>query len=103
MRFPFHPRTIRLLKGLQGLEIGASSHNPYGVDSQNVAPKNKARRYAQEQINMCGEAAKIDIDGYAHKIPVEDNSVDFVLSSHSQISRLFLQSGSGSLAQMATS
>ena len=82
MRFPVHRPTVKLLKDLKGLEIGEAAHNPYGVDAQNVAPLKDFKRHAKAQIQMCGKAAKIDIEGYAHSIPVPADSVDFVLASH---------------------
>lgn len=82
MKFPLHQKTLDLLKGLEGIEIGAAAHNPFGVNSKNVAPKANYEFYSKEQIEIAGVAADIDIDGLADAIPIPDHSVDFVLSSH---------------------
>ncbi len=67
----------------KGIEIGAAAHNPFNLkDCINVAPKEDESFYRQSQMDMCDEAAKIDLYGYANDIPVEDNSYDYVISSH---------------------
>jgi SAM-dependent methyltransferase len=82
-KFPLHQPTLDLLKGLQGIELGAAAHNPFGVDALNVAPEEQEDFYAQAQRNLCGEAAKVDVYAYASDLWMfEDDSVDFVLSSH---------------------
>jgi hypothetical protein len=76
----------QLLDGLMGLEIGGAAHNAFGLDTLNVdrfpigSPGHKA--YAEEQINLCGEVMPVDIVAPGDKIPVKDQSYDFVISSH---------------------
>ncbi len=82
MKFKLHEPTSKLLKGLTGLEIGASAHNSFGVKALNVAPAATYEFYAAEQRKLGNEPSTVDIDAYAKSIPVEDSSVDFVLSSH---------------------
>lgn len=82
MKFPLHQKTLDLLRGLEGIEIGAAAHNPFGVNAKNIAPKSNYEYYAKEQQEIAGEVASIDIDGLADDIPLPDSSVDFVLSSH---------------------
>lgn len=95
-QFPIHnppvffresPLAHRLLDGLSGLEIGASAHNAFGLNTKNVGLSSKIDPYDFEffkeyQISMCGTWAPIDIPGFADAIPVPDGSQDFVLNSH---------------------
>ena len=83
MKFRLHIPTINLLQGLKGIELGAASHNPFGVDAINVAPALSTETvFDNAQRELCGEIAKVDLRGHAADIPVEDGSQDFVLSSH---------------------
>jgi SAM-dependent methyltransferase len=88
IRFNEHKLAHELLDGLQGLECGASSHNSFNLPgSRNVAPLDDFDFYARDngpssQVGMCGAYVEIDIPAEAHDIPVEDNSQDYVISSH---------------------
>lgn len=82
MKFKLHQPTLALLDGLKGLEIGGASHNPFGVDALNVAPLEGFDFYAAEQRRMGEAPLPIDIAGSAAEIPVDDDSQDFILSSH---------------------
>lgn len=89
-----HPHTFKehalaheYLDGLKGLEIGAGAHNPFGLEgSLNVAPNEldpeQSAFYRKVQASMNGYYANIDIDAWADDIPVEDDSQDYVISSH---------------------
>jgi len=70
----------RWLDGLEGLEIGPSSHNPFGLNTRNVGIKDEI--YEKEQLLLAGEAAKLDIVARADDLPLPDESEDFILSSH---------------------
>jgi len=70
----------KLLDGLKGIEIGASAHNPFGLNTRNVGLK--INGYIEEQMDLCGKVANIDIVACAHNIPLPDNSEDFIISSH---------------------
>ncbi|HEV2827184.1 MAG TPA: glycosyltransferase, partial [Pyrinomonadaceae bacterium] len=71
------------LDGRRGLEIGAASHNPFGLNTRNVAPQDDFDHYAQETHRLFGlEPAPVDIWAYAWDIPVPDQSEDFIISSH---------------------
>jgi SAM-dependent methyltransferase len=66
----------------EGLEIGAAAHNPFNLPgARNVAISDYPGGQ-QAQIDMCGSYAKIDIDADTVAIPVDDDSQDYVLSSH---------------------
>lgn len=76
----------RLLDGLKGLEIGGSAHNSFGLDTLNVDRLHHEdplfAPYASEQINLGGEVMPVDIVAPGNCIPVDDQSFDFVISSH---------------------
>lgn len=76
----------QLLDGLKGLEIGGSAHNAFGLDTLNVDRVSHEHPdfapYAAEQIRLCGEVMPVDIVAPGDCIPVEDQSFDFVISSH---------------------
>ena len=60
----------RLLDGLQGYEIGGAAHNGFGLNTKNI---------------NCGPGdgkLKIDIVAEGDCLPLEDNSTDFIVSSH---------------------
>jgi SAM-dependent methyltransferase len=82
MIFKDHEPTKELLAGLEGIEIGGAAHNPFNVNARNVAPYSEYDFYAAEQRRLGNEPLLIDIDAYADDLPLETNSVDFVLSSH---------------------
>lgn len=82
MKSHLHQPTLKLLEGLSGLELGASSHNPFGVNALNVAPKFDEKFYTDHQVKMGETPTPIDLYGEATQIPVKDHSQDFVLSSH---------------------
>ena len=79
MKFKEHNLAHRWCRGT-GLEIGAAAHNPFGLNARNVATYDPF--YEKAQIELCGEAAPIDVEAYADRIPLEDASQDFILSSH---------------------
>jgi SAM-dependent methyltransferase len=79
VKFPEHALAHSWCRGT-GIEIGAAAHNPFGLQTRNVALREPF--YEQAQIDACGEAAPIDIEASAERIPLEDASQDFVLSSH---------------------
>ena len=72
------------LDGLQGLEIGAAAHNPFGLQTKNVdiADEFNTSVYKKHEIDVVGEMAHIDIVAPGDSIPVPNESQDFVLSSH---------------------
>ena len=74
---------VRYLGGLSGVEIGGSAHNRFPVDAINID------RYAQmdtiykdEERRLSGRALAVDIVAPGDDLPLEDDSVDFVLASH---------------------
>jgi SAM-dependent methyltransferase len=83
VKFREHHLAHSLLDGLRGLEIGAASHNPFGLQTRNVAPHDDYAHYAAAQEQLMGEpAAAVNIWAAADAIPVPADSEDFVISSH---------------------
>jgi len=83
LTFRQHDLAHELLGKLHGLEIGAGSQNPFGLPrSINVAPQSDFEHYKAEQIEMCGRYAQVDVFADASALPFEDNSQDYVISSH---------------------
>lgn len=82
--FPESQLAHRYLDGLAGLEIGASAHNPFGLDTKNVDIADEFNRstYKKRELQISGDVAPIDIVAPGDKLPVADGSVDFVISSH---------------------
>lgn len=67
----------------KGLEIGAAAHNPFNLkDCLFLANKERVEFWKQSEISMCGDYVKPDMYGDAENIPLEDNSLDYVISSH---------------------
>jgi len=77
-----HRLAHELLDGLTGLEIGAATYNPFGLQTRNVTLREGYDFYAGEQQRLGVEAPGVDIWAPADAIPVADRSEDFVLSSH---------------------
>jgi len=80
MKFPESKLAHKYLDGLQGIEIGASAHNPFGLNTLNIDLYSE--NYQKEQIQMCGEFAKVDIISAGDNIGILDKSTDFIISSH---------------------
>lgn len=73
----------KFLSGLKGIEMGASAHNPFGLDTINVDFTDRTdTSWVKEQIENCGEAAKVDVVADGTKLPFYDGQWDFVVSSH---------------------
>jgi SAM-dependent methyltransferase len=81
--FPESAAVHRYLDGLQGVEIGGSAHNAFGVDARNVDYcADMTTVFKLGEIELCGEAMPVDIVASGDELPLDDKSVDFVLSSH---------------------
>lgn len=84
--FPESALAHQLLDGLKGLEIGGAAHNAFGLDTLNVDRISHDhpdfQPYASEQKRLCGAVMPVDIVAPGDCIPVDDQSFDFVISSH---------------------
>lgn len=82
MKFKEMPLAHKYCIG-KGIEIGGSAHNPFNLkDCINVAPREDEDFHSKTQISICGETLKIDHYAYAHALPFEDDSYDYIISSH---------------------
>ena len=82
MKFRESALAHKLLDGLNGIEIGGSAHNSFGLNSRNVDFTKQMTVFKEEEIRVCGEALPVDIAAPGDELPLEDNSVDFVINSH---------------------
>ena len=81
--FSEHALAHVLLDGLTGLEIGPAAQNPFGLRTRNVELMESREFYASVQQNVMGlTPPKVDIWASADRIPLPDQSEDFILSSH---------------------
>jgi glycosyltransferase involved in cell wall biosynthesis/SAM-dependent methyltransferase len=81
--FPESKLAHQYLDGLEGLEIGGSSHNPFGLKTKNVDyTADMTTVHKAEEVKMCGRALGVDIVAPGDALPVADGSQDFVISSH---------------------
>lgn len=71
------------LTGLRGIEIGASSHNRFYLDAINVDRfGGKDTVYKREERRLVLHAVKVDVVAPGDELPFEDDTYDFVFSSH---------------------
>jgi SAM-dependent methyltransferase len=71
------------LQGLSGIEIGAASHNRFYLDALNVdryAGDDTA--YKDQERRLARRTAKVDVVAPGDELPFDDDSYDFVFSSH---------------------
>lgn len=73
----------RYLQGLEGIEIGGSAHNDYGVTAVNVDRfASMDTIFKQEEWDVCGRKRPVDVVAPGDSLPFGDDAVDFVLASH---------------------
>ena len=83
LKFPTSALANRLLDGLHGLEIGGSAHNAFCLNTKNVDYTDDMNTmFKLEEVELCGEAMPVDIVANGDNLPVENESQDFVISSH---------------------
>jgi len=81
--FPESKLAHKYLDGLEGLEIGGSIHNPFGLNTKNVDYTDSADTvFKREEMDKRGTFLPVDIIAPGDNIPVSDGSQDFVISSH---------------------
>lgn len=69
--------------GMRGIEIGASSHNQFYLNTLNVDYSSSMETLAKkEEERACGMKTKVDIAAYGDALPFKNKSFDFILSSH---------------------
>lgn len=73
----------RYLSGLKGVEIGASASNNYLLDTINVDRWGELDTpYKKQERKMVFHVAKVDVVAPGDDLPFEDDSHDFVFTSH---------------------
>lgn len=83
MKFKDSKLAHKYLDGLKGIEIGGSAHNPFNLDTKNVDYTDDMDTvFKQAEFKMCREKMPVDIVASGDDLPIEDESVDFVISSH---------------------
>lgn len=82
IKFPESALAHKYLDGLQGLEIGGSAHNPFGLDTKNVDYTAEVNQYKKLEKKFVGKALPVDIVAPGDNIPLPDESQDFVVSAH---------------------
>lgn len=71
------------LQGMRGIEIGASSHNRFHLDAINVDRfGGNDTVYKREERRLVLHAVKVDVVAPGDALPFDDDSHDFVFSSH---------------------
>jgi SAM-dependent methyltransferase len=71
------------LTGMSGIEIGASSHNRFYLDAINVDRyEGNDTVYKREERRLALHTVKVDVVAPGDQLPFEENSYDFVFSSH---------------------
>lgn len=71
------------LKGLRGIEIGASAHNRYYLNAVNVDRWGTSdTAYKRYERSFALHTARVDVVAPGDELPFDDDSVDFVFSSH---------------------
>ena len=86
MKFRESELAHQYLDGLKGIEIGGAAHNPFSLDTINVDRVSHTHPdfapYASEQMRLCGEVMPVDVVAPGDRLPFDDKSFDFVISSH---------------------
>lgn len=82
MQFQESKIANKYLSGLKGIEIGASQHNPFNLDTVFVDHPDKWKTYHQEQIRLDGDYLRPTLFADACDLPFLNKSYDFVINSH---------------------
>jgi SAM-dependent methyltransferase len=71
------------LEGLKGVEIGAAKHNPFYLDAINVDRySGTGTAYKRLEQHLARGSTPVDIVAKGDDLPFDDDSYDFVFSSH---------------------
>lgn len=83
LRRPVFDLDRRYLRGLRGIEVGASAHNPYVRDAINVDRyASMDTHHKRHERRLHGRPVRVDVVAPGDDLPFGDRSVDFVLASH---------------------
>jgi SAM-dependent methyltransferase len=74
----------RILDGLCGIEIGGSAYNPFNIPRcRNVDfTADMETIFKKEERRLSGKALPVDVVARGDKLPFDDGTQDYVLSSH---------------------
>lgn len=84
MKFKDSARAHEMLDGKEGIEIGASAHNPFNIPGCVFVDytADMGTTFKEEEFALCGEKQRVDYVAVAWDLPFDDNSLDYVLTSH---------------------
>lgn len=84
MKFQDSPLAHKYLDNLKGIEIGGSAHNPFNLPNCiNVDYTDSMETvFKQSEFELCGEKLAVDVVADGAKLPFENESYDYVISSH---------------------
>lgn len=84
MKFQESQLAHKYLDGLNGIEIGASAHNPFNIPNCIYVDKYESLDtiYKQQEKELSDEVIVPNIIAEGDILPFEDSSLDYVLSSH---------------------
>ena len=68
----------KYLDGLNGIEIGASLHNPFNIKGGWCNVDYSHNHSFEHPAGKC----PVNIVAYADRLPFKDNTLDYILSSH---------------------
>lgn len=82
MKFPESKLAHKYCDGKKGIEIGPGAHNPFNIPNCIYVGKKPLQLFIDEELRFCGEFQPLDIYCNADKLPFNDETLDYVLSSH---------------------
>ena len=81
--YPESKLAHKYLDGLEGIEIGGSAHNPFGLNTLNVDRfRSMDTQFKKEEEELCGKKLPVDIVSPGDDLPLDNKSTDFIISSH---------------------
>lgn len=84
MKFKESELAHKYLDKLKGIEVGGSAHNAFNLpDCINVDYTDDMETvFKKGELQLCGEKMKVDVVANGDDLPFENESYDYVLSSH---------------------
>lgn len=84
--YPFRDSALAhaLLDGKKGIEIGASAHNPFNIEGTTFVDftDDTDTPFKKSELELMGHMQRVDVVATAWELPFENESQQFVLSSH---------------------
>lgn len=84
MKFQDSALAHKYLDGLKGIEIGPAAHNPFNIEGCVFVDRTEDPDdvFKQGSVKLCGEITRVDVVAEGDDLPFDDNTWDYVLSSH---------------------